>query len=191
MEQAYVELVIEGPAAYVRGFVHGYAIGRDRHEEIIFDHEAGFADDNVIQRLKEKLHLSREITHCIASEETAALVREGLNKSGEAKLTVRSERKIAKAGFAFAFEIFNQERGEDLAAMLRDLPENTLLLEHEAKITTDPSAKGTELYSPVHDYEYVGKGRIEGPVDKIVWLYKELSSFDQVEVEPIETAYRS
>mgnify|MGYP007027661084 CR=1 FL=1 len=42
----------------------------------------------------------------------------------------------------------------------------------------DESARGTELYSPAHDYELEGKGTFVGPVAAIIELARRLTDQD-------------
>ncbi|MDP8222808.1 MAG: hypothetical protein P9L99_05560 [Candidatus Lernaella stagnicola] len=189
MSKTYVELLIEGPDEFARGYVSGFVAARGSHAELIFDSDAGFADDGFLQKIKEALHISAHITHCIVDEETAQLVREATDATDESLLTIRSDRFITSASFAYEFEIFNRENGAKFQARLADLPAGVALEDHALEETLDPSAKGPELFSPAHDYALAGNGTAQGPIDKIVWLYKEFDSFDQVEAHPIHVRY--
>jgi hypothetical protein len=189
MSKCYVELLIEGPSDFARGYVRGFVAARGSDAELIFDDEAGFADDGILQRLKEALHLSKELTHCVVDEATAELVREAVNDLDEKDLDIKSDRKIAGASFEYSFAIFNSESGENLLKGFADLPTGVALEGHEQEKTVDPDAKGTEIYAPTHAYELKGHGKAVGPIDKIVWLKKQLDSFDQVEVAPIYVTY--
>ncbi|MHA1567978.1 MAG: hypothetical protein ACTSXZ_00790 [Alphaproteobacteria bacterium] len=192
MTKTFIELVIEGPADYVRGYIRGFMHARGPRAEVVFSDEIGLRDDGPVQKIKEALHLSREITHVIVDEETAALVREGINGGKtETGLTIHSDRVIDSAEFTYSFEVFSREHGTLILKALQDPPAGIALDSHEHVLREDPNAKGVELYSPAHDYELKGKGKAMGPLDKIVWLYKELASFDQVDVEPINLIFKN
>ena len=49
----------------------------------------------------------------------------------------------------------------------------------------------TELYAPEHDYELRGKGTAQGPFEKILQFYSQLSAIDQVHTEKMELMIQS
>jgi len=189
MSKTYVELIIEGPDEFARGFITGFVAASGSHAELIFDDEAGFADDGPLQKLKEALRLSDKVTHCVVDDQTAALVREAIASADANPLVVRSDRVIADASFAYDFEIFNRENGDKLLQCLKDVPASVKLVGHEQETKLNPDARGAEMFAPEHDYALVGHGTAVGPVDKIVWLFKEFDSISQVRVEPIHVRY--
>lgn len=189
MNKTFVELIIEGPDDFTRGFVTGFVAARGPKAEVVFDDEAGLADDGLLQKVKEALHLSREVTHCIVDEQTAVLVREAIGAAEEARLSIHSDRVITGGSFAYEFEVFNRDNGAKFLRRVSDLPQGVTLEEHEQEIKEVPEAHGPELFAPEHEYTLVGKGRAVGPIDKIIWLYKEFDSISQVHVESIHVRY--
>jgi len=191
MDKTYVELVIEGPEEYARGYINGFVAARGGKGELIFDDEAGFADDGILQKIKEALHLTRQSTHCYIDEHTAALVREAIGGEAEHRLSIRHDRVIREASLAYELHMFNRELAQKAYAVLHKPPLGVRLIDHQIEGRVDPDAKGAELFTPVHDFEIKASGTAVGPLDKIVWMYKELASYDQVRIEPIHLSYRT
>ncbi len=189
MSKTYVELLIEGPDDYARGYIRGFVAARGPQAEVIFDDEAGFADDGIVQKLKEALHIAKQITHCVVDEDTAVLVREAISTPVERLLSIHSDRVIEHASFKYEFAVFNKENGAKFVKCVGDLPTGVTLEGHELDESIRPDAHGSEFYSPAHEYELKGEGKAIGPINKIVWLYKEFDSIDQVNVESIHVQY--
>ncbi|HPQ69239.1 MAG TPA: hypothetical protein PKW95_08915 [bacterium] len=188
--KTYVEMIIEGPEEYARGYIRGFVAARGSHAEVIFDDEVGIDEDDIVQKIKEALHLTREVTHAMVDAETAALVREAITTAQDVPLTVRSERTIDHARFEYKFGVYNREQGDLIINAFKDLPTGITLVDHDLHVKEDPSAHGKELYSPAHEYSVTGQGAAEGPIDKIIWLYKELTSVEQLTAEDITLVFK-
>jgi len=188
--KTYVEMIIEGPEEYARGYVRGFVAARGSHAEVIFDDEVGIDVDDIVQKITGALGLSRKVVHSIVDADTAALVREAIGSARDVPLNVRSERTIDRARFEYKFEIFNREQGELVVKAFKNLPTGVALIGHDLHVKEDPSARGQELYSPAHEYSVTGHGAAEGPIDKIIWLYKELTSVEQLTAENITLAFK-
>lgn len=189
MENTYVEMVIEGPADYVRGYIRGFVQAKGPQARVFFDDEVGLREDGLVQKIKETLHLAREVTHLVVDQETADLARQAIGEEQESQLVIRSDRVIEQASFDYEIEIFNRELGQALFKAFEERPQDIVLDQHELNIEEDPAAKGVELYSPAHDYIMKGKGHAAGQLGKIIWLYKELASYDQVDVGSIHLTF--
>ena len=53
----------------------------------------------------------------------------------------------------------------------------------------DPEGKGHEFFTPLHDYELAGKGRISGSVKGVLDLYQRLGRFEVVELGELELTF--
>lgn len=189
MMKPFVEMIIEGPEEYACGYIRGFVAARGERAEVIFNDEVGIDDDDIVQKIKEVLRLSREVTHVVVDAETADLVREAIASTRDVPLSIRSERTVARAEFEYTFDVFNREHGDLIIKAFNDLPTGIALLEHELNVKEDPSAHGKELYSPAHEFSVKGQGKAEGPIDKIIWLYKELTSVEQLTAEDITLVF--
>lgn len=191
MDRTCVELVIEGPEEYGRGYIAGFVAARGGQGELFFDDEADFADDGMLHKIKEALHLTRQVFHCYLDASTAALVREAIGGATSRNLSIRQERIIQEASMAYELRMFNRELARKVFALLTEPPQGVRLVGHQAEGRVDPDAKGAELFTPTHDFEIKASGTAVGPLDKIVRMYKELASYEQVKVDPIQLTYRT
>jgi len=185
VNKSFVEMVIEGPELYVRGYLRGWVDARGERAEVIFSDEIGINDDDIVQKVKEALHLSRHYEHLLADAETAELVAEAIAGEQYEKLNLHSNRPIERGEFTYEFQVYNREHGELVQRTFDELPEGIVLEKHNMKLKENPDAKGVEMYSPAHDYELKGAGKASGPIGKIIWLHKALASFDQVDAGEI------
>jgi hypothetical protein len=60
------------------------------------------------------------------------------------------------------------------------------LVDYEPKEIVDPGAKGVEVYTPAHEYEFKGKGHIRGEVPGVLDMHKRLSDIGAFHVDKIE-----
>ena len=189
MGRTYAELVIEGPEEYTRGFIRGFVGACGPHAEVFFNDEIGLAGDSLVQSIKEKLGLARQVTHVVADDETTKLVREAVAAEPEHKMAIHSERQIDSASMHFKFHVYNGELGGRLKQGVNHPAAEVAMSDVVLHETVDPKAKGVELYTPAHDYELTGQATAAGPLDKIIKLYQELSSIEQLVIEPIRLKY--
>ena len=63
-----------------------------------------------------------------------------------------------------------------------------MLFPEDTKFKTkiDPRAEGVELYTPVHDFEYRGKGKIFGKPRKVIKIYLEAAKEPLILLEKIK-----
>ena len=70
-----------------------------------------------------------------------------------------------------------------------ELPEGVVLEGYETEETIDSEAKGSEMYSPVHEYDLRGKGRFHGPIEGIIVLGRRLDDQDFIHPDRIHLVY--
>ena len=49
-----------------------------------------------------------------------------------------------------------------------------------------PEAKGTEIFTPAHEYTFSGSGEVIGTVAATCFIHEALASHEQATVEPID-----
>jgi hypothetical protein len=194
MGRTFVEVVVEGPRGRSRGFVEGYLAGRGLDERLLDAEEEGFDCETLRERLREILHPGEEVLHLLVPAETLDEVREAADAAASRGIVVaiRASRPLVGASFVFSFAAYSPEHGRRVLALLSDLPEGVRLLrERPFEERLDPAARGIEAYSPAHEYEFRGKGTVEGDLEGVLAVRRRLRDESAVrlgraELIPIE-----
>jgi hypothetical protein len=166
MNEQYYEVVIEGNLDLVKGFVMGFLAGRGIEGSVFFDQEChieGECSTGPLMRL-------------IGARDNASIVIVG---SGLHNLLVAALNRT-----------YSREVGAEIEEILIRIPEGTdgkSGFEMHKKL--DPEGKGLELFTPLHDYELTGKGRISGSVKDVLDLYHRLGRFEVVELGELELTF--
>jgi hypothetical protein len=120
------------------------------------------------EKLMDLVHAHAGVGHVVADGEGRKLLRSHAKKLEELGFRISDEKKILAATFEYDFKAYAKRYGDEIRALLGSLPKG---IKHEAgptKETKDKGARGVEAYSPVHDYEIKGGGKISGPVDAVL-----------------------
>jgi hypothetical protein len=181
MALSYRELVIQGSEDALRGFLWGFSTAKNIRHGLIF------CDDNPINthHLREILKLHPNYQHVV----TRAAYHKSLVaalKATPMAFKIVSDKAVRKASFEFEFETSNKDVARSIKRLLARPPAGSKVVDYKPREIMDPSAKGVELYSPVHDYVFSGKGRIEGNIEKLLEIYKKFSAHEFIETEHID-----
>jgi hypothetical protein len=74
---------------------------------------------------------------------------------------------------------------DDIKRRFRSIPAGLRLVGYEPEEIIDPSAEGVEIYTPVHDYRFVGNGVIEGDLETLLSCHEKLTSNEFIQVDDI------
>ena len=188
MSTQFFELVIDGPHGWDLGFVRGFLNGRGEGGKVFNAEKEGFDCESLREDITELLKGS-DIAHLLVPENLVETVREAVEASGKAgyPMTIRHERKIAKARFKCTFHAYSKETGEKIKEIFdREKLDKELVVEFDFKERTDPGAEGVELYAPTHDYEMTGEASAEGPIKPFVELYRKCRAEDLIKTSKAE-----
>lgn len=191
MNERYYEVVIEGNLDLMKGFVMGFLAGRGIEGGVFFDEAChiegecstgpllrliGARDDNCIMIVGSGLH---DLLVTALRKHEAVL-----------PLRVRKVREVLSAAFICEFRSYSREVGAQLKEILSGIPAGAngkSGFEMHEKL--DPEGKGLEMFTPLHDYELTGKGRISGSVKEVLDLYHRLGRFEVVELGELELTF--
>jgi hypothetical protein len=98
---------------------------------------------------------------------------------------VREERRIERAYFPFAFDTPSRKVAGQIKAVLGALPDGVKAADYAPREVTDPGARGTEVYSPSHEYTFSGEGVIEGDVMGVIETRHALMDIEFMKCEEI------
>jgi len=191
MNKDYCEVVIEGHLDLAKGFVMGFLAGRGIEGSAFFDETCHIAGDYETGPVLRLIHARDNVSTLIAGSGLCDLLIAALNRHPQAiALKIRKARRVLSAAFACTFRTYSREVGDKLKEILSCVPEGVdgeSAFELHEKV--DPEGKGHEMFTPLHDYELTGKGRISGSVRGVLDLYERLKRFEVVEVGELELTY--
>ena len=186
MIEEYVEVVLEGPFDFIKGFVLGFMEGRGISGDVIFE-EAGSAKGDVFVRLLRFVRLEQDRVHLIVGAGIHELLKEALEKrQDEAPIRIVRVRKIGEARFGFRYRTYSRPFGDELKNLFQNLPEGLHLEGYEPKETLRPESKAIEAYAPEHPYAVEASGTVSGRAKEAIDLYNHLGRYEIVELGDIE-----
>ncbi len=184
---AFYEVILCGPHDLIQGLLAGLSIGTGHEATIVFGHEKGISDRTLRDKLTEMLRINVHECQVILDNTTRGLLkRKAKQVLAKTDVSLVSDRKISRAEFKFSYLAYAPRYAAEIATLLDDLPKGARLVSHKRKEHIDPSAKGAEGYTPVHDYEVNGSGEIRGRFDLVLDAHLKLERHPLVEVEDIE-----
>lgn len=186
MIREYVEVVLDGPFDFIKGFVLGFMEGRGISGDVIFE-EAGRARGDVFVRLMRFIRLEEDHVHLIVGAGIHELLKEALEKrQDEVPVRIVRVTRIEEARFEFRYRTFSQSLGEELKNLFRNLPEGMHLEGYEPKETRRPESKAIEAYAPEHPYAVEAGGTVSGRAKETIDLYNRLGRYEVVELGNLE-----
>lgn len=181
MAVMYYELVIKGNGKLLRGFVRGYEIGKSIKNGLFFSQDRPIATHH----LKETLTFRGDHLHLLCG----ARIRQGflaaLRQAEDLDFEIIADRRVVRSSFEFEFETASRKVASDIKRRFRSIPAGLKLVGYEPIETVDPSAKGVEIYTPVHDYRFEGNGVIEGDLETLLACHERLTTNEFIEAEDI------
>jgi hypothetical protein len=191
MNEHYYEVVIEGNLDLMKGFIMGFLTGRGIEGGIFFDDACRIEGECAAGPLMRLVSAHGNTHIVIVGSELHDLIVAALNKREHViPLHIKKVRQVLSAAFYCTFRTYSREVGAELKAIVNGIPEGVdgkSGFEMHEKI--DPEGKGVELYTPLHDYELTGKGRISGSVKGVLDLYQRLERFEVVELGELELTF--
>jgi hypothetical protein len=186
MIEEYVEVVLDGPFDFIKGFVLGFMEGRGISGDVIFE-ETNRARGDVFVRLLRFVRLEEDHVHLIVGAGIHELLKEALEKrQAEAPVRIVRVRKIGEARFKFRYRTYSRPLGEELKNLFRNLPEVLHLEGYEPKETLRPESKAIEAYAPEHPYAVEASGTVSGRAKEAIDLYNRLGRYEIVELGDIK-----
>ena len=181
--EAFVVMEVKGSTAQAVGFVQGFMHGSGHPGPVWYAGREQFDTAGFLASLREQFQAQ---TRVILPADLAERMRRLLHDDPLVDVSVGEVRPVSGATIDFTFKCFNREQGEDLKKFMKEtLPAGVTLEGYKEKEKIDPHAKGTELYTPVHEYTLEGKGHYEGAVGGIIAIAGRLAEHPCVSPEKI------
>ena len=191
MNKDYYEIVIEGHLDLAKGFVMGFLAGRGIEGGAFFDEACHIAEENEAGPLLRLISARGNLSTLIIGSGLYDLLAAALRRQPQViALRIKKVRRVLSAAFACQFRTYSREAGDKIKEILSCVPEGVdgeSGFEMSEKL--DPEGKGVELFTPLHDYELTGKGRISGSVKGVLDLYQRLGRFEVAELGELELTF--
>ena len=183
---SFYEVVFKGSKKKARGLLSGLQLGWGGDATIFFNYDEGIFHEGVGEKVAELIHLKPIDCHVVVDADTCARLKK-LKKSinSHLELEILAFRHIRSATLRFDYEAFAPKYLDEIKALLDALPRGLKLIDCEEKVSSDPSAKGAEGYSPVHHFEAKGEGTIKGRVDLLIEARRALDRHPLISVDEI------
>lgn len=183
-------VVIKGNERDARAFIEGLVVGADAYGSIYFVNDLNEDAEGFISWFKGLVSPDDNVITLLVDGTLHDILIKGINDSShDIKVEVVASKRVEKASFCFEFKVFSKEHGEAIKKLLEELPTGVEITEEtKFKTNINEEAAGVELYSPVHEYEYKGRGCIFGQVRKVVEIYQKaqkepLIQLDELKIE--------
>ncbi len=178
----YRELIVKADDRDLIPYLAGYLAAKNV-SGVYFAEESGLH----VSALKERFRHHGEVQHIVCTDEAAVALRDALAKAvPRYRFEIKEERELERA--RFRFEVATPSR--NVAQLVRDtlagVPPQTFISGFEPRERLNHDATGTELYSPLHDYEFQGNGEVQGDIDGVIKMRQRLCTIEFVKCNEIE-----
>ena len=191
MNKEYYEVVIEGHLELAKGFVMGFLAGRGIEGSAFFDEACHIKGEDATGPLLRLISAHNNVSTLIVGAGLYELLVAALNRHPQViALRIAKARRVLSAAFTCTFKTYSREVSAQIREILDCVPEGVdgaSGFELQEKI--DPDGKGHEFFTPLHDYELTGKGRISGSVKGVLDLYHQLGRFEVVKLGELELTF--
>jgi len=187
----YYEIVLDGDAKVLRGFVAGYLSASGLSPEVFVAREFHVEHDSLAHQLAEWIGLVADRTHFIVPEAIHAKIEEGTGGIGtHLGIKVVEQRRIAEARFGFSWKTHSREVAEELRGRFDALPAGVALDDYESSEEIHDGETGaTGGYAPAHPYEAKATGLAHGTPGSVIRWAAELRQHEFIEVQDIRLKY--
>ena len=178
----YSEIIVRGDDKDLIPYVKGFAIGCGL-AGVYFAQEAGLH----LKPLRDRIKHHGEVHHIICADKAVAKLREAVdNAPKEYKFEIKEESKLERAYLHFDFDTPSRKVAGQIKDALSNVPAGVAVLDYKPEEIVHPEAKGTEVYSPAHEFTFRGKGVIEGDVGGVIETRMALADIEFVNCGEID-----
>ncbi len=189
----YYEIVLDGDAEILRGFVVGYLAATGLGSKVFVCREFHIEHDSLAHQLGEWIGLLENRTHLIVPSDAHDQIRAGVEEAGdELKIEVHASQKLIGAEFDFEWKTYNRDEAAKLRALFDTPPAGVKLDAYSPEETIHEDEVGqTGAYAPTHPYTARASGKAHGDPGALIEWAAELRDRDFVKIETIKLEYAS
>ena len=180
------ELVIEGAAKAARAFVIGFAAGREAPQAVFVGDDLALEPASLGARLRDLFTAGSHHVFLVPDDLAAPLEAAIRTCGADVGLRVERSRPIDSVGFTFSVEAYSPDVAADIrAALIAMRPSSVRIEQLSENEERHPEAHGAEPFAPLHEYIYRASGRIVGPPDAVIRMYRDARTQDFVETNAL------
>jgi hypothetical protein len=182
----WYELVIEGAARAARAFVVGFAAGREAPHAVFVGDDLALEPASLGARLRDLFTAGSHHVFLVPNDLAAPLAAAIRACGADVGLRVEGVRPIDSVGFTFRVEAYSPDVAADIrAALIAARPPDVRIEQLSENEERHPEAHGAEPFAPLHEYIYRASGRIVGPPDAVIRVYRDARTRDFVEINAL------
>lgn len=184
--ETFVHLEMHGSADEVKAFVEGFRLASGE-QRVYSTARENIKIDGFFGSLISRAHGS---THFVVPSGFSIRLAEAVEAATLVDIRVESCRSIDHGELDFEFKCFSRADGVAIREVVEtELPLGVVVEGYETEETIDSDAKGSEMYSPVHEYVLTGRGRFHGSIEGIIALGRRLDDQDFIHPGRIHLVY--
>jgi hypothetical protein len=187
----YYEIILDGDAEILRGFVVGYLAATGLGSQVFVCRDFHIEHDSLAHQLGEWIGLLENRTHLIVPSAANDQIRAGVQEAGdELKIEVHASRRLARARFDFEWETYNRDEASELRAFFDSHPASVSLDDYSPEEIIHEDEEGQiSGYAPTHPYTARARGHAHGDPGALIEWAAALRDQDFVKVGTIQLEY--
>ena len=196
MKKKYFEVVFEGYWNAIEGLLQGFILGKGKEKDwnYYFSKKVGIKTETLTEIIMEWITLQTKLHHIIMPAELYDAFSHALVKSTHPEFAdnkyIKSSREIINASFEFSAKTYGDKYGNEIKAMIRNLPKGLELHNYNPMEKSGEDGKGVELYAPEHHYIFETTGMISGEIKELIETRKKMDDYPLIEVDEINLDLR-
>ncbi|MFC1556209.1 hypothetical protein ACFL67_03915 [candidate division KSB1 bacterium] len=165
----YYEVTMVGSFPLIRGFVHGYLLGKGIDRRPFFHRKSGvILRDTLLGGLKTLLDMENRVTFCMRRK-TYKEFEEILDSAKERfGIYVKEVNKIKSVEFNFKHDIRNNEVGDWCKELINSKLEGVDIFDYVPVEEHHPEVSDMKFKGTASKYSYIGSGMVYGELYPVV-----------------------
>ncbi len=182
----FYEVVFRGKPRVVKAFFKGLMMGAGRDFKSFFNFDEGVHHEGKAEKFKEMFGVRATDCHVIVDSDTSKYLK-GMARAivTETGLEITANRSVRSGSMKFEYHAYAPRYSAEILALIKSLPKGLKMQDHKHKEKRDPSAKGVEAYSAVHDFEASGSGLVTGRIDLLIELKSAMRALPLIKADDI------
>ncbi len=184
--ESFVHLELHGSADEVKAFVEGFRLASGE-QRVYSTARENIKTDGFFGSLISRAQGS---TDFVVPSGFSGRLADAIEAATLVDIRVDSSRPIDHGELEFEFRCYSRSDGVAIREVVEtELPQGVVVEGYETEESIDSKAKGSEMYSPVHEYDLRGKGRFHGPIEGIIVLGRRLDDQNFIHPDRIHLVY--
>lgn len=182
----FYEVVFRGKPKVVKAFLKGLMMGAGRDIKAYYSFDEGVHHEGKAEKFKEMFGVRATDCHVIVDSDASKYLKSMARTiATETGLQITANRSIRSGSMKFEYHAYAPRYSAEILNLLKNLPKGLKMQDYKHEEKRDPTAKGVEAYSVVHDFEAEGSATITGRIDLLIELRHSMAAFPLIKAEDI------